>query len=404
MSTAGSSRRIAFYSHDTQGLGHIRRNIELAAALVEADGGTDVLLITGAPEATALDLPPRTEVLALPTVGKDSDGGYAAGAFGLALSEVLRLRSRVIWAAIRSFAPDLLVVDKVARGLGGELDRTLRKLARSTRHRTQVVLGLRDVLDAPTVARREWREQGATAAVLGYYDQVWVYGDPAVYDPIAECGLPVGVAQRARFTGYLASGRGRGLHRAEAAEVNAAPVPPGNYVLCMVGGGQDGAELARSFVRSPLPLGHLGVLVSGPYLPPAARAEIERIAAERVEMTVYSFVPNTQELIDGARAVITMGGYNTVCEALSGSAPALVVPRERPRAEQLVRAERLHAIGALDMLPADDADPVGLGRWLATAVDRPPQPRRRIDLDGLRAVPTLAQSLLNRPELLDVLA
>lgn len=72
--TTTPRRRIAFYSHDTQGLGHIRRNIALAGAIVAADPRTDVLVLTGAPQATSLPLPPHTEVITVPTVAKDSDG------------------------------------------------------------------------------------------------------------------------------------------------------------------------------------------------------------------------------------------------------------------------------------------------------------------------------------------
>ena len=75
--TTTPRRRIAFYSHDTQGLGHIRRNIALAASLVAAEPCTDVLILTGAPQATALPLPPHTEIVTVPTVAKDADGGSA---------------------------------------------------------------------------------------------------------------------------------------------------------------------------------------------------------------------------------------------------------------------------------------------------------------------------------------
>ena len=50
-------RRIALYSHDTQGLGHVRRNTMLAAAVVAADPGAQVLLVSGAREASSLPMP-----------------------------------------------------------------------------------------------------------------------------------------------------------------------------------------------------------------------------------------------------------------------------------------------------------------------------------------------------------
>ncbi|MBZ2196801.1 glycosyltransferase family protein [Occultella gossypii] len=391
-------RRIALYSHDTQGLGHIRRNVELAAALVDADADTDVLLLTGAPEATALPLPANTEVLTLPAVGKDADGGYGARVLDLSLAEVLDLRGRLIAAAVTSFTPDLFIVDKVARGLGGELDRALRALRGNGR--TRVVLGLRDVLDSPDVTRREWQDANTTSVLLTSYDQVWVYGDAGVYDMVAEYRLPEAIARMIRFTGYLGHGRGRSLDARPGSAAAAAGAPAEPYVLCMVGGGQDGADLARSFARTPLPAGHHGVLVTGPYMDAGTRAAVHRAAAGRDDLQVHEFVTDTLDLIRGARAVVTMGGYNTVCEVLAAARPALVVPRERPRLEQAIRADRLAEAGYLDTMRPNRADPRRLGAWLAEAVGRGPRPHR-IDLDGLSSVPALARRLLTAPTTLE---
>jgi predicted glycosyltransferase len=40
-----------------------------------------------------------------------------------------------------------------------------------------------------------------------------------------------------------------------------------------------------------------------------------------------------------------MGGYNTFAEVLSADLPALLMPRETPRHEQRLRAERAEALG-----------------------------------------------------------
>ena len=45
-----------------------------------------------------------------------------------------------------------------------------------------------------------------------------------------------------------------------------------------------------------------------------------------------------------------MGGYNTYCEMLSFDKPGLIIPREVPRMEQLVRARRAEELGLVTML------------------------------------------------------
>ncbi|HWL96345.1 MAG TPA: glycosyltransferase [Nocardioidaceae bacterium] len=383
-------RRVALYSHDTQGLGHTRRNIVIAASLVAARPGTDVLLLTGAPEATVLPLPPSTEVLTLPTLHKHADGHYSPRVLSGPLADVLRMRSLLLDTALTSFDPDLFVVDKVARGVHGELDPALIELREHGRTRT--VLGLRDVLDTPVVARREWQAARTSEAVRDLYDEVWVYGDPTVYDPVQEYALPREVTRKLAFTGYLAGLRPPGLRVRGSGSLS--PDPPAQpFVVCTVGGGQDGLELARSFLHAVLPRGLHGVILTGPYMPGHRRAELIRDAERRCDVTVHEFVAGTHEFLRRAEAVVSMGGYNSVCELLDAGCPALIVPRVTPRTEQALRADRLARAGCVDVLPPAGATPGRLGDWLAWRTRAPGRARRAIDLGGTTAVPKLADRL-----------
>jgi predicted glycosyltransferase len=382
-------RRVAFYSHDTQGLGHTRRNIALAAALVQARPDTDVLLLTGNPEAVVLPLPPRTDVLTLPTIRKTAGGDYAARALESPPEVVLDVRARILDAALGAFAPDLLVVDKVPAGVCGELLPALETLREDGG--TRVVLGLREVLDRPAVAVEEWRRSATTEVLVDYYDAVWVYGDPDVYDPVVEYGLPPSVAAMVTYTGYLGHGRAEAV-RSRTPRADRVQPPGEPYVLCTVGGGQDGQALARAFASAPLPRGHRGVLLTGPFMDPAVRESLTAAADPR--LTVLDFVPDCEEFVAGAAAVVSMGGYNSVCELLAAGSRALVVPRVTPREEQLVRAERLAERGLLDYCHPDDVTGDLLGGWLAAAVGAPAAAAPPVDLDGLRRVPALADGLL----------
>jgi predicted glycosyltransferase len=386
-------RRIAFYSHDTQGLGHTRRNIALAGALVAAHPGTDVLLITGNPEACMLPLPRQTDVLTLPTIRKTATGAYASRSLHSPLEVVLDLRTRMLDATLGSFAPDLLVVDKVPAGVGGELLPALATLR--AQGGTRVVLGLREVLDRPEVAVREWAAADTTATLRDSYDAVWVYGDPDVYDPVAEYGLPADIAAMVSYTGYLGAGRTEGMRPRTRPTARVRP-PAEPYVLCMVGGGQDGQQLAEAFAAAPLPAGHRGVLLTGPFMRPAARAAIAEAARGADRLEVHEFVSDSDEFIAGAAAVVSMAGYNSVCELLAAGCPTLLVPRVRPREEQLVRAERLAARGLLDCCHPDVLSSAAIADWAGRAVHEPPPGGKPVDLDGLRRVPVLAEQLLGR--------
>ena len=250
---------------------------------------------------------------------------------------------------------------------------------------TRIVLGLREVLDAPKVAAREWAELGEEDFLAGLVDEVWVYGDRSVHNTATTGELPAALAERARFTGYLSHGRDLNLAPARWD----AEVP---FVLTTVGGGSDGAELARVAAAAPVPAGHSHLVVTGPQMPAADQQVVRDAAgpATRVVTSVNGLSPHLAK----ASAVVTMGGYNSVCEILATDTPALVVPRESPRTEQLIRARSLRRVGALDLLRERDLTPDAVGEWLARAVTRRCD-RSTLLRDGLARVPHLVASLLD---------
>jgi predicted glycosyltransferase len=234
-------------------------------------------------------------------------------------------------------------------------------------------------------------------AVHDYYDAVWVYGDPAVYDQVAEYGYPADMAAKVRYTGYLA--RPQRTHFSDIDGAELTPLiagAPERLFLCMVGGGQDGGQLAESFARVDFPPQTQGVVLTGPFMPSEVQNRLCRLAAANPRLRVVKFVTDPDLLLSLADRVVAMGGYNTVCELLSFGKRALVVPRVEPRREQQIRADRLREMGLLDVLHPDHLAPGALARWLARP-EEAPRPRGRIDLGGAQMVPRLLQDLLGSP-------
>ena len=100
------------------------------------------------------------------------------------------------------------------------------------------------------------------------------------------------------------------------------------------------------------------------------------------------------------RSVVAMGGYNTFCEILSFDKKALIMPRTRPRLEQLIRARAARNLGLAEMLDADNGrDP----HVMTTALRQLPQQRAPSDavvpglLDGLPNVIKLVARALAHP-------
>lgn len=383
--------RIALYSHDTCGLGHTRRNLRIAKALAASPHYADVLLITGARESSAFPIPSGVDMLSLPALYKDPSGEYQSRRLSFELDELIVLRSGIIWSAIEAFDPDIFIVDNVPRGAGGELNLSLSRLRRRA---TRCVLGLRDVLDDPKTVEREWKERGYFDAIDAYFDSIWVYGDPAVYAATDEYAFPAAILDRLTYTGYLDP-------TAEPLPPLSDPAPLLNFLdhdtplmLCAIGGGQDGGSVASAFASANWPTEASGLILTGPFMDAAARLSLDQQASERVDLQIARFSTTPSVLYRRADRVVAMGGYNTVIELLALGKQALIIPRERPRSEQRIRAERLAALGLLDWLRPRDATPEALGAWLKRDLPPPETVRDHLNLSGLDNIVALTADLL----------
>lgn len=360
----GSRLRVVLYSHDTMGLGHKRRNLLIAQALSGAGLDADILLISGMGDASVMPAPVGIDMLTLPALYKAADGQYEARRLNLALEEIVELRSQLMLAAVKNFRPDVLIVDNVPRGAVRELDPTLEYIHRYLP--TRCVLGLRDVLDTPATVRRDWKRAENIAAIRRYYDAVWSYGDPAIYDPRREYRWPADITAKVRPLGYLdPRARLNQVSAAACAQIQRLGLPlDRDLVLCQVGGGQDGTALAEAFARATFPAGSLGVLLMGPFMPAEAQQRLRTLAQVNPRLSLVDYLAEPTLLLERASRVVAMGGYNTTCELLAYQKPALIVPRISPRQEQWIRADRLHRLGLVDLLHPAQLSPQALTDWL----------------------------------------
>ncbi|MGW8481797.1 glycosyltransferase family protein [Microbacterium sp. NPDC055903] len=374
--------RIVLYSHDSMGLGHIRRNLALAHAMTAGMPDVTGILIAGRPEATRFAAPDGWDWVILPGV-EPADGGYRASALDVDLTTTTSVRGAVFRATMRSFRPDLVVIDRHPLGVARELESGLR-LLRAENPDCRIVLGLRDILDTPAAASAEWRALGGGRTLRPLLDAIWVYGDPLIHDLAADGQLPPSLRDLVRHTGYLAAGR----HSGHPHDVE------GPFVLTTVGGGRDGLDLAIAAAGAAVPAGYRHLVVTGPQMPSSDRALVESAAGPAT--TVVRRVPDALPLMHRAAAVICMAGYNTICEVMSTLTPALVSPRVQRRAEQRIRTAALAGVGAIDALPHARTDAAQIGSWLAANVGRRVH-RSGVSLDGLERIPVLARELLAEP-------
>lgn len=383
--------KIVLYSHDSQGLGHVRRNLAIAHQLVQdlpslTGRSVSGLLISGLAPTHRFPLPTGFDWVTIPGVSKGANG-YQARSLKTETGRPIGLRSELIKAALLGYNPDLVIVDRHIYGVWNELRRPLEAL-KAQNPQAKIVLGLREILDEPEVVAKEWAALGDLSELANLLDHVWVYGDQAVYNPLENGQIPTQLAPLAKFTGYLANGRRKTDSQIAETQLSATSRP---FILTTAGGGEDGNRILSAAVAAKVPSQYQHLVVTGPQLDEAAVNELRAKAHENTQ--IIESLPGLGRHISQASAVISMGGYNTVCEILATDVPALIIPREAPRKEQLIRAQALGRIQAVDYLRNETATSPELENWLNQVLGTSNK-RLEINKNGLYAVSAYAGELL----------
>ena len=378
--------RILIYSHDSFGLGHLRRCRAIAHALVDRFKGLSILILSGSPIIGSFDFRARVDFVRIPGVIKLHDGEYQSLGLHIDVEQTMEMRASIIRQTALSFRPDLFLVDKEPLGLKGEVLATLEMLKAMG---TTLVLGLRDIMDEPSLLFKEWERKQVLPALEHLYDEIWVYGLERFANPLAGVRCPASVRRKIVYTGYL--------RRALPNLTEAPTIPLGGepYLLVTVGGGDDGMSaidwVLSAYEHDPdIPLG--AVVVLGPFMPAAMQRQFRERAKRVGKMEVVTFDAHLEVLIDGAVGVVAMAGYNTFCEILSLDKRAILIPRVKPRREQLLRARRAAALGLVRMLDPEGAhDPAVMASALRGLASQPLPSERGAGqmLDGLPLITDL---------------
>ncbi len=349
--------RILIYSHDSFGLGHLRRCRAIAHSLVAQYKGVSVLILSGSPIIGSFNFRARVDFVRIPGVIKLKDGEYTSLGLHIDLEQTLKMREAIIYHTAASFNPDIFLVDKEPTGLKGEVISTLKML----KERGSLnILGLRDIMDEASALKIEWQRKQVAPVLTDLYHHIWVYGLPQMGNPIESLDLPNTIEEKVTYTGYL--------HRALPSDRNwLAPVSIDTpFILVTAGGGGDGEDLVDwviSAYEDDPNIPHRAVIVTGPFMAPGQQQAFHDRCTEIDKLKIIEFDNHIELLMDKAEAIIAMGGYNTFCEILSFDKKALIVPRSMPRKEQLIRAQRASEIGLISMIDDDTAkDPQQMAR------------------------------------------
>jgi len=372
--------KIAFYCQHVLGVGHFFRSLEICRALTRHQ----VVLITGGARPDAA-LPPHVAEVRLPTLEMDREFKGLRAASGADLDATRRLRRERLTALFETERPDFFLVELYPFGRKAfrfEIDPLLDAMAVGRLPRCGVVCSVRDILvekEAP-----EKHEARAVGVLNRFFDAVLVHADPRLvrleetfsrFDAIT---IPVA------YTGFITPMPTADARKRLRSALGLTPAD--RLVVVSAGGGSVGAPLLEAAVRASGYLNCAGKAVlqvfTGPFLPEGDFERLKRAAGAGA--AVARFTPEFLSYLAAADLSVSMAGYNTTMNLLAARVPALVWPFAQNR-EQRLRAARLEAMGALQLLRDADLEPSRLAALMDRLLERPGRPETGLDLEGAQA-------------------
>jgi predicted glycosyltransferase len=366
------SRSVLFHVQYLLGIGHLQRSLRIANALAR-DGFAVTLVCGGAPVAE-LAADPSIRVVQLPPIrARDARFELVDGA-GQPVDDALRAARRgALLAAFTAARPDAVILEGfpfARRAFRFELD-PLIAAVRAAEPRPRLICSVRDIVmtrDDPA-----WHRE-IVERVRREFDAVLVHGDPALIPFEASFPAAPDIADRLIYTGYVSP---------PAEPVTEGSLATRDGVIISAGGGAAGRallEAALEACRQGCLAGLPWLLLAGTNLPEAEFAALCQAAPPFV--TIERFRRNFADLLRQCRVSVSQAGYNTVLDILAARARAVLVPFAAEReTEQLMRAERLTALGAAELVRESELTPTNLAAAIERAAGRSP-PALAIDTAG----------------------
>jgi predicted glycosyltransferase len=371
--------KIIQYCQHVLGIGHLVRTLEI----LKAFENHEVLLVNGG-RKFELPLPPHVREFRLPALMMDPQfTGLLAAESEMSLEQIKARRREILVDFYSREAPALLLIELFPfgrRSFRFEIDPLIQGIRRRRLPPAFVACSLRDIL-VERGDRMQAYEKEVVAKLNHYFDVLLVHADPhilpldATFASVADIRVPV------VYTGFVtgkpvpdARSRIRRKHGIGRDEL---------LIVASAGGGSVGAPLLKGVVeafgklRSSTEL-HLMVF-AGPFVPEEEYHQLTAMSGRNVQ--IVRFTVDFLSYLAAADLSVSMAGYNTCMNILASRVPALVWPFSQNR-EQGLRARRLAAAGALEVLEDADLQAGRLASKIEAALQKKFELHVDIDMNG----------------------
>ena len=379
---------LLFYCQHAMGMGHLVRSLALANALSRA---FRVVLLNGGELPPCVSVPQTIEIVNLPPL-RLAGGQLVSCDSRYSLAQAQDARMDQILSLFRQLQPEVLLIELYPFGrkkFEFELLPLLEAAKTESCFEPLIVCSLRDILVSGRSDQQK-HEQGIVFTANRWFDAILVHSDPR-FARLEESFHPrTCLNPSVHHTGFVVSNR----QKVPRDRSRTGPL------VVSAGGGHYGFQLLSSAIEAhallsetePLPM----KIVAGPFLPEAQWKDLRVATQGRRGVTLVRSVPDLYSELSQATASISQCGYNTAMEIIQARTPALVVPfADGGEDEQLKRAQRLQALGAVRVLEQTEMMPKRLAEEMRNLITFQPL-EAPLDFDGARRSTEILCDLLER--------
>ncbi len=378
--------RVLIYCQYVYGIGHYVRAIELARGLCK---NFNVFLLSGGETVPNYNLHQELILFQLPAIYKQEDADHLSPVdTSLSLDKCLKARSAIIERLVCQLAPDILITEHFPFGLLFEFEALpLITQIKQCNPKAKIVSSVRDVIESEDGGQ----EEAHICSLLNqYYDMVLVHSDENIVPFSCSFPLEKKIKIPLLYTGYVV--------RPIVSQISKADPP---QLLVSIGGGRLGEELLYAVLDAHQAVvkrwQHDLILFTG-----AFQQDIQTLQAcnEKYPNSHVVINPFDQEdyrkVLASASALVCMGGYNSLLEAVTAQLPVLIYNRQfrGSNKEQDLRATLFQQSGLVQTLSPNSLSIDRLASRIVELVTNHQAPVKNVRINGAITTGKILQRLL----------
>ncbi|MDZ7364021.1 MAG: hypothetical protein ONB46_25395 [candidate division KSB1 bacterium] len=352
--------RILMYCNDSRGWGSTFRTLSIAALLSRTLQECSILVLTDLATIGRFKLAERVDYVHLPSLGPRDGQNHSQQGLNIEYDNSLRIRRKIAQSAIRTFRPDLVMLDDSLLNLPEEMQKILACVAEDL-PQAKMIWGMSDTLGEPEWVYRQWAKNQVLSVLDRYAHEILIFGVQHLFDMAEAYRVPAQIAAKFVYTGYLVREAvpPRRVSENIAAMNRALPM-----IMLTPAGNADDFALIDAYLRllesdSGMPAARSFIVASS-----AIRSRDKQALAQRARklrhVTFQRFGKHALHYIRFADLVICAGGYDVLCEVLGHRKMAIVVPNSRQCPENSYRARLLQERGLVKVMLPGDCQPHAL--------------------------------------------